>query len=48
MKDAWGASFVLVLVVLILFILARLIGRAQPGRRMVPWAARRRTPGANT
>jgi phosphate transport system permease protein len=46
-QDAWGASFVLVLVVLGLFVLARLIGRAQPGRRMVPWAARRRTPGAN-
>jgi phosphate transport system permease protein len=40
--DAWGASFVLVLVVLGLFVVARLIGRHQPGRRVrfVPWARR--------
>jgi phosphate transport system permease protein len=47
-RDAWGTSFVLVLVVLGLFVLARLIGNVQPGRRLVPWAARRRTPGAST
>jgi len=41
-RDAWGTSFVLVLVVLGLFVLARMIGNAQPGRRLVPWAARRR------
>lgn len=36
-RIAWGASFVLVLVVLILFLFARMIGASKPGRRMVPW-----------
>lgn len=32
-RDAWGVSFVLVLVVLILFIVARRVGASAPGRR---------------
>jgi phosphate transport system permease protein len=34
-KDAWGVSFVLVLLVLILFVLARLIGTSKPGHRRI-------------
>jgi phosphate transport system permease protein len=37
-QAAWGASLVLVFVVLILFLTARLLGSAEPGRRFVPWA----------
>lgn len=33
--DAWGVSFVLVLVVVILFIFARRVGAARPGKRSV-------------
>lgn len=42
-RDAWGVSFVLVLVVLTLFILARLIGAKKPGPSgfTVPWRTRR-------
>jgi phosphate transport system permease protein len=38
-RDAWGVAFVLVLVVLALFVMARLIGSKSPGkrRRTVPW-----------
>ena len=32
-RVAWGVSFVLVLVVLILFVVARVVGRSSPGRR---------------
>ena len=32
-RDAWGVAFVLVLVVLTLFVLARLVGSKSPGRR---------------
>lgn len=41
--DVWGVSFVLVLVVLTLFILARLIGAKKPGPSgfTVPWRTRR-------
>ncbi|MGP8059519.1 MAG: phosphate ABC transporter permease PstA [Acidimicrobiales bacterium] len=42
-NDAWGVSFVLVLVVLTLFLLARLIGASGPGRSLVPWHLVRRT-----
>jgi phosphate transport system permease protein len=35
-RDAWGVSFVLVLLILILFVLARLVGSSQPGRRRIP------------
>lgn len=35
-RDAWGVSFVLVLLVLLLFVLARLVGSAKPGRRLIP------------
>ena len=35
-RDAWGVSFVLVLLVLLLFILARLVGSAKPGRHLIP------------
>jgi phosphate transport system permease protein len=35
-KDAWGVSFVLVLMVLILFILARVAGSSRPGRHLLP------------
>ncbi len=35
-RDAWGVSFVLVLLVLILFVLARLVGRSRPGKRLDP------------
>jgi phosphate transport system permease protein len=42
-RDAWGVAFVLVLVVLLLFVTARLIGSKSPGsrRRSVPWRIRR-------
>ena len=42
-KAAWGTSLVLIIVVLILFILARLLGSSGPGRRrrFVPWARSR-------
>jgi phosphate transport system permease protein len=42
-REAWGVAFVLVLVVLTLFILARLIGAKTPGstRFVVPWRGRR-------
>ena len=42
-RDAWGVAFVLVLVVLTLFILARLIGWKKPGPVgfTVPWRTRR-------
>ena len=41
-KDAWGVSFVLVLLVLILFMMARIAGSARPGgrgiiRRLLAW-----------
>jgi len=32
-RDAWGVSFVLILLVLGLFVLARMAGRSRPGRR---------------
>jgi phosphate transport system permease protein len=38
-QSAWGTSFVLVCVVLILFLIARALGKSTPGRRrFVPWA----------
>lgn len=37
-RDAWGVSFVLVLVVLVLFVSARIAGASRPGRRLAPWA----------
>jgi phosphate transport system permease protein len=42
-RDAWGVAFVLVLVVLTLFILARLVGAKKPGPSgfTVPWRTRR-------
>jgi phosphate transport system permease protein len=42
-RDAWGVAFVLVLVVLTLFVLARLIGAKKPGPSgfTVPWRTRR-------
>jgi len=46
-RDAWGVSFVLVLVVLTLFLLARLIGSSGPGRSLVPWHLTRRTTRAS-
>jgi phosphate transport system permease protein len=41
-QAAWGASLVLVIVVLILFVLARLLGSARPGRLVVPWTRLRK------
>jgi len=43
-NDAWGVSLVLVLVVLTLFLLARLIGSKSPGssRSFMPWRMLRR------
>lgn len=35
-KIAWGVSFVLVLLVLILFVTARIIGGSRPGRHLIP------------
>jgi phosphate transport system permease protein len=32
-KDAWGGAFILIVMVLALFVLARLVGSIQPGRR---------------
>jgi phosphate transport system permease protein len=42
-EEAWGVAFVLVLVVLTLFLLARLIGAKSPGasRWTVPWRSKR-------
>ena len=38
-RDAWGVAFVLVLVVIALFLIARMIGSKSPGskRRTLPW-----------
>jgi phosphate transport system permease protein len=37
-QSAWGASFVLVCVVLILFVIARLLGSSKPGQSwFTPW-----------
>jgi phosphate transport system permease protein len=48
-RDAWGVSFVLVLVVLTLFLLARLAGGSRPGRRPLSNRFRRSTiQGADT
>lgn len=38
-REAWGVSFVLVLVVLLLFIAARIAGTARVGRGFAPWRA---------
>jgi phosphate transport system permease protein len=45
-RDAWGVALVLVLVILTLFLLARLIGARSPGssRWSVPWRTRRPAP----
>jgi phosphate transport system permease protein len=43
-RDAWGVSFVLILVVLGLFVLARMAGRSRPGGRRR--RLRRRTQGS--
>ena len=40
---AWGVSFVLVLVVVILFLIGRLIGSSSPGRRRLPISFIRRS-----
>jgi phosphate transport system permease protein len=41
-QSAWGTSFVLVCVVLILFVVARRLGKSSPGSsRFVPWRMRR-------
>lgn len=41
-QSVWGTSFVLVCVVLILFLIARWLGKSSPGRRsFVPWARSR-------
>jgi phosphate transport system permease protein len=45
-QAAWGTSLVLVLVVLILFMIARRLGTARPGRSFVPWSGRRSRAGA--
>jgi phosphate transport system permease protein len=41
-QAAWGVSFVLVLLVLILFVTARIVGGSRPGRHLIPrfWKAR--------
>lgn len=45
-QSAWGTSLVLVVVVLILFLTARMLGKSSAGRRsFVPWAARRQRNG---
>jgi phosphate transport system permease protein len=41
-QSAWGASLVLVFVVLILFLVARFLGRARTGRRRSLWSRRPR------
>jgi phosphate transport system permease protein len=40
-QAAWGASLVLIFVVLLLFVIARWLGSARPGRTLLPWARRR-------
>jgi phosphate transport system permease protein len=43
-QSAWGVSLVLVIVVLILFLTARTLGKSSPGRRSyLPWKLRRNT-----
>jgi phosphate transport system permease protein len=46
-RDAWGVAFVLVLVVLALFLVARVVGSKKPGRSRLraPW---RRSPITST
>jgi phosphate transport system permease protein len=39
-QAAWGTSLVLVGVVLTLFLIARWLGSARPGRRLIPWRRR--------
>jgi phosphate transport system permease protein len=39
-RIAWGVSFVLVLVILMLFVMARLVGASKPGRRLIPRPSR--------
>jgi phosphate transport system permease protein len=45
-REAWGVALVLVIVVLALFMLARLIGVKSPGSRRwsLPWSVKRPTP----
>jgi phosphate transport system permease protein len=40
-REAWGVSFVLILLVCILFIVARIAGASRPGRSLAPWALMR-------
>ncbi len=42
-REAWGVSFVLVVLVLGLFVLARIAGRSRAGGRVRPWQRRRAT-----
>jgi phosphate transport system permease protein len=45
-RVAWGVSFVLVLVILILFLTARMVGASKPGSRLIPLLIRRRSTSA--
>jgi phosphate transport system permease protein len=45
-RVAWGVSFVLVLVILILFLTARMVGASKPGSRLIPLPIRRRSTSA--
>ena len=44
---AWGASFVLVLLVLLIFVIGRIIGASGPGKRRMPISFLRRSGGSN-
>lgn len=44
---AWGASFVLVLLVLIIFVIGRIIGASGPGKRRLPISFMRRSGGSS-
>jgi phosphate transport system permease protein len=44
-QAAWGASLVLIILVIILFISARVLGKSTPGKHRMPWTRRTRAVG---
>ena len=44
-QAAWGASLVLIVLVIILFTTARVLGKSTPGKHRMPWARRTRVVG---
>ena len=41
-QAAWGASLVLIILVIVLFITARMLGKSTPGKHRMPWVRRTR------